>query len=168
MLTAITVISIYALPQSASTLHIRCVVRRFYHLDVHGLDNIPDHGGVLLIGNHISYLDWAMLQIASPRPIRFVLTRDVYNIKYLKWLFKSLKHIPISPGASRAAFASIREGLEQGDVVCIFPEGRLSRNGQLGKFHSGFIKAIDGLYCNCSVLFAWIVGFTRFSCISIL
>jgi len=145
LLIVVAIVAVRAMPQSLLRFVFRIVVKRFYRVDVFGLDNIPDHGGVLLLGNHTSFLDWAMLQIACPRPIRFVLLKQFYNIKFLNRIFKALKLIPISAGTSRTALEQVREGLEQGDVICIFPEGRLSRNGHLGKFHGGFERAIEGL-----------------------
>jgi acyl-[acyl-carrier-protein]-phospholipid O-acyltransferase/long-chain-fatty-acid--[acyl-carrier-protein] ligase len=141
----VALLAIRAMPQSFVRLLLAVMVRSVYKVQVYGLENIPDQGGVLLLGNHASFLDWAIIQIACPRPVRFVLLKQVYQVPYLKWVFQSLKHIPISIGSSREAFVQIREGLEQGDVVCIFPEGRLSRNGHLGLFHSGFARAIEGM-----------------------
>ena len=141
----VALLAISAMPQSFVRLLLAVMVRSIYKVQVYGLENIPDQGGVLLLGNHTSFLDWAIIQIACPRPVRFVLLKQVYQVPYLKWIFQSLKHIPISVGSSREAFVQIREGLEQGDVVCIFPEGRLSRNGHLGLFHSGFARAIEGM-----------------------
>ena len=141
----VAIVAIRSMPQSLIRLIFGALVRRFYRVDVYGLDNMPDHGGVLLLGNHTSFLDWAMLQIACPRPIRFVLLKQFYNIPVLKRIFKALDHISISAGSSRTALEKVRQGLEQGDVVCIFPEGRLSRNGHLDKFHGGFARAIEGL-----------------------
>jgi acyl-[acyl-carrier-protein]-phospholipid O-acyltransferase/long-chain-fatty-acid--[acyl-carrier-protein] ligase len=140
---SMAIVAIYSMPQSFVRLLLAGMVRSIYKLKVYGLQNIPEQGGVLLLGNHTSFLDWAIIQIACPRPVRFVIMKQVYQIRYLKWIFESLKHIPISAGSSREALEQIREGLAKGDVICIFPEGRLSRNGHLGVFHAGFARAID-------------------------
>jgi acyl-[acyl-carrier-protein]-phospholipid O-acyltransferase/long-chain-fatty-acid--[acyl-carrier-protein] ligase len=93
---------------------------------------------VLLLGNHISFLDWAFLQIAYPKQIRFVIDRRYYNIWYLKPIFKFFRAIPISPRGGKKALSLISKALNNGDTVAIFPEGHLSRNGHLGQFQKGF------------------------------
>lgn len=140
-----TVYAIYRLPQSLVRYVVYYLVYKFYRVSVWGLDNIPSRGGVLLLGNHTSYLDWAIIQITCPRPVRFVMNRQIYNKWYLKQLFRAFKVIPISTTGSKTSLDNIRSALDNGDVVAIFPEGFLSRNGQLGSFHPGFEKAATGL-----------------------
>jgi len=106
------------------------------------MKNMPSIGGVLLLGNHVSWLDWAMLQIASPRPIRFVMLRTYYEKWYFKWFFDLFKVIPIGRAGSKQALAQVRNSLSQGEVVALFPEGHISHNGHLSIFKSGFEKAV--------------------------
>lgn len=139
--------SVYAikrLPQSLVRYVIFFIVSKFYKIDVYGLDHLPSTGGVLLLGNHSSYIDWALIQIASPRPVRFVMERSIYETWYLKALLKAVGVIPISRGGSKGAIESVKQALNDGEVVALFPEGYLSRNGQLGTFQKGFEKAIEG------------------------
>ncbi len=131
------------LPQSLVRYIIYFIVSKFHRIQVVDLANLPSQGGVLLLGNHISFLDWAIVQIASPRPIRFVMEHAFYTKWYLTWFLDRVNVIPISSGASREAIATIRAALKQGDIVALFPEGRLSRNGQMGVFRSGFEKAMS-------------------------
>ena len=138
-----TTYSLMSLPQSLVRYLIYLIVSRFYRIQVHGLDNLPSNGGVLLLGNHASYLDWAILQIASPRPIRFVMERAIYQKWYLNWILSKLRMIPISPHGSKDAIDEIHHALKDGEIVALFPEGRLSRNGQIGHFNSGFEKALQ-------------------------
>jgi acyl-[acyl-carrier-protein]-phospholipid O-acyltransferase / long-chain-fatty-acid--[acyl-carrier-protein] ligase len=133
--------SIFLLPQSLVRYLVYFMISKFYHIDVKGLNNLPSSGGALLLGNHTSFLDWAIVQIASPRPVRFVMERAIYKKWYLHWILKHLGVIPIATGASKEALKSIHQALIDGDVVAIFPEGALSRNGQLGTFHTGFERA---------------------------
>lgn len=133
--------SFIALPQSLVRYLIYTVVSKFYSVRVFQLNNLPSTGGVLLLGNHVSFIDWAILQIACPRPIRFVMERGIYEKWYLKWFLKQFQIIPISKGHSKEALEEVHTALNQGEVVAIFPEGRLSRNGQLGTFRSGFERA---------------------------
>lgn len=141
----IGVITIKMLPQSMIRFILYFFVSKFYRLKVHGLNNLPANGGVLLLGNHTSYLDWAAIQLASPRPVRFVMDRRIYNNWLLKWLFKAIGMIPISRGGSKGSIHAIEGALKNGDVVCLFPEGHLSRNGQLGQFFKGYELAIQNI-----------------------
>lgn len=138
---AMTVYAVLSLPQSLVRYLLYFVVSKFYSLQVYQLNNLPSTGGVLLLGNHISYIDWAILQIACPRPIRFVMDRVYYDKGYFKWLLKQFRIIPISQSSSKEALQAIHTALNNGEVVALFPEGRLSRNGQLGIFKTGFEKA---------------------------
>jgi len=126
------------LPQSLIRYLISVLAGMHYRLQVLGIDYIPAAGGVLLLGNHTSYLDWAMLQMASPRRLRFVMERSIYEKWYLKWFLDVCGVIPISKTASRDAIKTIEDLLLQGEAVALFPEGALSRTGHLGAFLRGF------------------------------
>jgi acyl-[acyl-carrier-protein]-phospholipid O-acyltransferase/long-chain-fatty-acid--[acyl-carrier-protein] ligase len=147
ILTAIVAIlgsgyTLCKLPQSMVRLVLGVLVSRFYKVNVQGLKNVPEDGGVLLLGNHISWLDWAIVQIACPRPVRFVMLKSIYDRWYLTWFFKLFGTIPITSGAGSArALQQVTKLLNQGHVVCIFPEGTISHNGHLGVFRHGFEKA---------------------------
>ncbi len=136
--------TIFKLPQSLVRFLLSFLLTRRYRVDVHGLENLPAQGGVLLLGNHISWVDWAMVQIASPRPVRFVMLKTVYQRWYLRWFFKALGCIPIERGSGAGqALAGVAEQLNAGEVVCLFPEGAISRNGQLGEFRRGYERACE-------------------------
>jgi acyl-[acyl-carrier-protein]-phospholipid O-acyltransferase/long-chain-fatty-acid--[acyl-carrier-protein] ligase len=136
-----TIFTLVTLPQSLIRYMAYFIASRFYKLHVYQLNNLPSTGGVLLLGNHVSFIDWAVLQISSPRQIRFVIERSFTQIWYLKWLFKKFRVIPIARGASQNALKEINNALNAGEVVAMFPEGRLSINGQIGLFHSGFERS---------------------------
>ncbi|MGQ7286435.1 acyl-[ACP]--phospholipid O-acyltransferase [Vreelandella venusta] len=134
--------TIFKLPQSLVRFLLSFLLTRRYRVDVHGLEHLPAQGGVLLLGNHISWVDWAMVQIACPRPVRFVMLKDIYQRWYLRWFFKALGCIPIERGAGADnALAAVAEQLNNGEVVCLFPEGAISRNGQLGELRRGYERA---------------------------
>ncbi len=139
-----TLWTVQMLPMSLVRLVLRMISRARYRLNVVGLDNMPATGGVLLLGNHVSWFDWAMLQIASPRPVRFVMKRAIYEKWFLRWLMDRLDIIPISGGAAAEALRDLSEALKRGDVVAIFPEGHISKTGTLGQFKAGFEKAALG------------------------
>lgn len=136
-----TVYTVYKLPQSLIRFVFSFIIGHKYRLQVLGLKNIPESGGVLMLGNHISWIDWAIVQMASPRPVRFVMIRNIYERWYLKWFLNIFNVIPISAGGSRSALTAISESLNNGDVVCLFPEGTISRTGQLAEFQKGYEKA---------------------------
>jgi acyl-[acyl-carrier-protein]-phospholipid O-acyltransferase / long-chain-fatty-acid--[acyl-carrier-protein] ligase len=142
------VYTLWKLPQSLLRYVMRALFSQRYQLTVSGMENIPSQGGVLLLGNHASWIDWAMLGIACPRRIRFVMDRDIYSRWYWKWLLERLRVIPISPRGARDALRGISQSLEHGEVVVLFPEGAISRNGQLGAFRRGFEKAAEGVDCS--------------------
>ena len=137
--------TIYRLPQSL----VRYVIARLFastnRIEVVGFENLPGQGGVLLLGNHISWLDWAMIQIACPRPIHFVMLRAIYERWFLRWFLSFFGVIPISRGQSQEALESVNERLKAGQVVCLFPEGALSRSGQLGEFRTGYERTTEGV-----------------------
>ncbi len=126
------------LPQFLFRLLFKIVALFRYHLRIHGVENFPKDGAALLMGNHVSYIDWVLLSIASPRRVSFVIERSFYDKWYLKPILRFFGAIPISSRASKDAFKAVREKLAQGKIVCIFPEGALTRNGHLGKFQRGY------------------------------
>ncbi len=151
MLTLIAVVAaiggiytVFKIPQSLVRIVLSYAMSSHYRVQVQGLKNIPSEGGVLLLGNHISWIDWAIVQIASPRPLRFVMLASIYNRWYLKWLFDLAGCIPIAQGKSSAdTLDQVAELLNKGQVVCLFPEGAISRTGHLGTFRSGYQRACE-------------------------
>ena len=137
--------TVWRLPQSLIRYLIGVVFRGVYHIRVEGFHNIPSQGAVLMLGNHISWLDWAIIQIASPRPIRFVMHRAIYQRWYLQWFFKLFGVIPIARGNSKASLEQVNQLLKRGEVVCLFPEGSISRTGHLGRFKRGFERTVEGV-----------------------
>jgi acyl-[acyl-carrier-protein]-phospholipid O-acyltransferase/long-chain-fatty-acid--[acyl-carrier-protein] ligase len=137
--------TIWQLPQSLIRYLISRIFAGGYRIEVVGFDNLPAQGGVLMLGNHISWLDWAMVQIASPRPVHFVMHKSYYQRWYLKWFLDFFGVIPIAGGESRKALERVNELLKAGEVVCLFPEGSISRNGQLGEFKKGYERAVEGV-----------------------
>ena len=137
---------IYTLKHLAHEL-VQFVVRLgfgfFYNMEVTGLEHLKAQKGILLLGNHVSFLDWAFLQIATPRPIRFVIDRHYYELWYFKPIFKFFKAIPISTRGGKNALKAVGEALTNGDIVALFPEGHLTRNGHIGKFQKGFEIAVN-------------------------
>ena len=129
------------LPQSLVRYVVRMLVGFKYNIQVNGLKNIEADKGILLLGNHVSFLDWAILQMAYPKQIRFVMERSYYEKWYLKPFLDFFGVIPISSRGSKGALIKVTEALNRGETVALFPEGHLSRNGHLGTFQRGFEMA---------------------------
>lgn len=138
------IFTVYKLPHSLVRIIVDMVISQRYRIRVIGFETMPQEGGVLLLGNHISWIDWAVLQIACPRPIRFVMERSLYERWYLRWFLNGFGVIPIGGAGSRTALEEVRNCLNAGDVVGLFPEGAISRTGHLGEFKRGYESAAEG------------------------
>ncbi|MGQ7261122.1 1-acyl-sn-glycerol-3-phosphate acyltransferase [Vreelandella sp. V005] len=117
-------------------------MRLCYRLQVHGRQHIPAHGAALVVCNHVSFMDALVLGGASPRPLRFVMDQPIFDSPWLKWWFQLVGAIPIeserrSPGALRRALDDVSTALRQGQVVMVFPEGRLTPDGEIHTFRRG-------------------------------
>ena len=109
---------------------------------------IPKHGAAVLVCNHVSYVDAIVIMAASPRPIRFVMDHRIFRTPVLSWIFRTAKAIPIAPAKEdpwlmEKAYVDIAQALHEGDLVCIFPEGKLTSNGEINEFKGGIKKILD-------------------------
>ena len=114
-----------------------------YRLKVTGLDNLPKNGPVLLLGNHLSRIDFALIQWATPRTIRFVVHDDYYRKPIFNWILRGVGAVSIRPENSRNAMQNIVSLLNDNCVVGIFPEGHISTTGELSDFKRGFEKILS-------------------------
>ena len=122
--------------------------RFVYRFEVRGDEHIPIEGAAILVCNHVSFIDAVLLMAASPRPIRFIMDHQIFKVPVLGWLFKLAKAIPIAPhkenpAAYEAAFSQALQVLREGDLLAIFPEGALTRDGELQPFKGGIVKIVD-------------------------
>src|SRR5260370_25624146 len=115
----------------------RLLVRCFYRVNALGLENLPA-GGFLLVPNHISWVDALILQLACPRPIRYVIDQEYYHKRMLHPILRAIGCIPISKRQSHAAVRAAREKIAGGAFVCVFPEGELERRGTLLRLQRGY------------------------------
>jgi acyl-[acyl-carrier-protein]-phospholipid O-acyltransferase/long-chain-fatty-acid--[acyl-carrier-protein] ligase len=140
---------LWLLPDSLLRLLLWIAAHTLYRLDMKGQENMPARGGVLLTPNHTSWVDAILLMAATDRPIRFVMFKGVYENPVIKPFAKMLKIIPIaSDQGPREMIHSLREAseaLRNGEVVCIFPEGEITRIGQMLPFRRGFERIIKGI-----------------------
>ena len=124
------------------------VTRLVYRFKVRGDEHIPVTGAALLVCNHVSFIDAVLLMAASPRPIRFIMDHRIFAMPVLGAFFKLAKAIPIAsqredPATYEQAFVRARQVLRDGDLLCIFPEGALTRDGELGEFKGGVMKLLE-------------------------
>ena len=116
-------------------------IKLFYRVELEGIENLPHNGPVLLISNHVSFIDGILLSLITDRLIRFMIHEEYYNKPLFKWFFKTMGYLPVSdPGSTKglkAAVKTARSMLESGEVLCIFPEGKITRNGIMSRFHKG-------------------------------
>ena len=124
------------------------LVRTLYRLRLHGIEkHVPDEGPALLVCNHVSYMDALILAASIPRPVRFVMYYKIFNIPVMRWIFKTAKAIPIAgaredPELMQRAFDEVDAVLAEGELVCIFPEGALTKDGKIAPFKSGVEKIL--------------------------
>lgn len=131
---------IYKTPIYLLRFILTLLARVFYRIDYKNLQHIPEKGGTLLVCNHVSYIDALLLNVASPRLIRFVMEADYANFPLVRRLLRKAGVIPItghSPATLKVAFTEVEQALAKGDLVCIFPEGRLTPDGEIGRFMRG-------------------------------
>ena len=124
------------------------LTRTLYRFKVQGDEHVPTAGAAILVCNHVSCIDAVLLMAASPRPIRFIMDHRIFATPVLGRLFRLSRAIPIAPqredpAAYERAFAEARRVLDQGDLLCIFPEGGITRDGSLGEFKGGIMKILQ-------------------------
>jgi acyl-[acyl-carrier-protein]-phospholipid O-acyltransferase / long-chain-fatty-acid--[acyl-carrier-protein] ligase len=131
----------------------RLLVRCFYRVNAIGLENLPS-GGFLLVPNHISWVDALVLQLACPRPIRYVIDQEYYHKPILHPILRAIGCIPISTRHSHAAVRAAAEKIADGEIVCVFPEGQLERRGVLLRLHRGY--ELIARHSNAQVVPVWL------------
>jgi len=140
---------LYLLPEWFGRLILFFATRTVYRVRVIGRDNFPEKTGALLVCNHMSFVDVALLVAATDRPIRFIMYQGIYDHPLIKPFAKMVKAIPISSEAHpREMLHSLRvasDALRNGEIVCIFAEGQITRTGQLLPFRRGLERIVKGV-----------------------
>jgi 1-acyl-sn-glycerol-3-phosphate acyltransferase len=124
------------------------LVHTIYRVDQQGLDRIPEEGPCVVVCNHVSYVDPVVIAACVRRPIRFVMDHRIFAIPFLSFIFRTMRTIPIAPAREDAAmkeraFAQVAEALRNGEIVGIFPEGKLTDTGELNPFRPGIQQIIE-------------------------
>jgi 1-acyl-sn-glycerol-3-phosphate acyltransferase len=125
----------------------KVIANGLYCLKVKGRDNLPLKGPALLVCNHVSFIDWLIIFSGSTRPVRFVMHHSYFKIPLMSGLFKASGVIPIAgakedPFILDCAFAHISRALSEGELVCIFPEGKLTSDGRMDRFKPGINRIL--------------------------
>ena len=135
-------------PEFIGRLIVWLLVHTVYRVDKSGLEKIPEDGPAVLICNHVSFVDALVLSGCVRRPIRFVMYHKIFAIPVLSFVFKTANAIPIAPanenpGMMKAAFDKVSEALQNDEVVCIFPEGKITETGEMNPFRPGVMRIIE-------------------------
>jgi hypothetical protein len=149
VLNACVAIYIYSLVPEFLLRFIAWILVHFiYRLDKRGLSHIPTEGPALLICNHVGFADAIVISAACPRPIRFIMESGIFKIPLLSTVFRGMKAIPVAPAKEdpevyARAFELVAQELRDGNLVCIFPEGRLTKDGKIGAFRTGMMRILQ-------------------------
>ncbi len=140
-----TVWALWAMPQTLLRQLLRSVLSMHYKFLVTGVQNIPWEGPVLLVGNHISYIDWVIIQMASPRPMRFVITRRPFEKWYVRLLLTQMETIDLDISNPKPAMEEAHKALLRGEAVVMFPENAMTVTGNMNRFRLDYSDAVKNI-----------------------
>jgi 1-acyl-sn-glycerol-3-phosphate acyltransferase len=149
ILNAFVAIYIYSLvPEFLLRFLAWILVHFMYRLKTEGLKHIPEEGPALLICNHVGFVDAIVIAAASRRPVRFIMESSIFKIPVLSTIFRGMKAIPVAPQKEdpecyERAFQLVARELRDGNLVCIFPEGRLTADGEIAPFRPGMLRILN-------------------------
>jgi len=131
----------------------RALVRCFFRVTAFGTEDLPK-GGFLLLPNHITWVDAIVLQLACPRPIRYIIDEEFYHKLILHPFLRAVRCIPIDTRHPRSAIRAAAEQIAAGEIVCLFPEGQLTRSGALLRLRRGY--EVIACHAKSPVVPAWL------------
>jgi len=149
LMSAVVTIYIYTLvPEFLMRFIVWLLVHSVYRLKKAGLEHIPEEGPALIVCNHVSFVDALVVMAACPRPIRFVMDHRIFKWPILSFVFREARAIPIASAREDAqlleqAYETVEQALQNGEVVGIFPEGRITDTGELYPFKNGMRRILD-------------------------
>ena len=149
LLNAAVAVYIYMLvPEFLMRFIVWMLIHSVYRLEKSGLEKIPDDGPAVIVCNHVSFVDALVIAAACPRPIRFVMDHRIFKLPILSFVFRTSRAIPIAsakedPAMMERAFAEVARALKEGDLVAIFPEGRVTDTGELHPFRPGIKRILE-------------------------
>ena len=140
--------ALWLLPDALVRLVLVILTHTMYRVRIVGREHVPHQGGALLVPNHVSFIDGLLLVASLDRPIRFVVDAEYVNHPLLKPFMKAFQVIPIaSQGGARVVLRALRDAgrtLDEGEIVCVFPEGQITRTGSMLSFRRGFERIVKG------------------------
>jgi 1-acyl-sn-glycerol-3-phosphate acyltransferase len=124
------------------------IISLSYKLKAKGLENIPDKGPVIIVANHVSFVDALIISAAVRRPLQFVMDHNIFKTPGLGWIFRQMKAIPIAsakedPARMEEAFVRVRNALAEGEAIAVFPEGKLTADGEMNTFRPGIERIVN-------------------------
>lgn len=149
LLNAVVAAYIYTLvPEFLLRFIAWLLVHTIYRLRRVNAERIPEEGAAVLVCNHVSFADAVVLMAASPRPVRFVMDHNIFKVPGLSWFFRQAKAIPIAPARENPellarAYDAVAAALADGELVCIFPEGKITATGEINPFKTGVTQIIQ-------------------------
>ncbi len=149
LLNAAVAVYIYSLvPEFLMRFIVWMLIHSVYRLEKSGLEKIPDEGAAVIVCNHVSFVDALVIAAACRRPIRFVMDHRIFKLPILSFVFRTSRAIPIAsaredPAMMERAFAEVAAALREGDLVAIFPEGRITDTGELNAFRPGIKRILE-------------------------
>jgi hypothetical protein len=149
LMNAAVAIYIYRLvPEFLMRFMVWMLIHSVYRLRKTGLERIPDEGAAILVCNHVSFVDALVISAACRRPIRWVMDHRIFRIPLLSFFFRTARAIPIAPAREDAellerAYERIAEELDAGELVGLFPEGRLTADGETAEFRGGILRILE-------------------------
>ena len=149
VLNAIVAIYIYSLvPEFLMRFLAWLLVHAVYRLRIEGLERIPDRGAAIIVCNHVSFVDAVVIAGACPRPIRFVMDHAIFKVPVFSFIFRTMRAIPIAPekvdrDLKERAFAEVASALRAGEIVGIFPEGKITDSGEINPFRPGIARILE-------------------------
>jgi len=149
LMNALVALYIYLLmPEFTMRFLAWLLVHTIYRVHKEGLDRIPANGGCVIVCNHVSFVDAIVIAACVRRPVRFVMDHRIFQIPLLNFLFRTMRAIPIAPakedrGMMERAFEEAAKALRAGEIVGIFPEGRLTETGDLNAFRPGLQRILE-------------------------
>jgi len=149
LMNAIVAIYIYSLvPEFLMRFLAWLLIHSMYRVAKRGLEQIPDQGACVIVCNHVSYVDAIVIAACVPRPVRFVMDHRIFSLPLLRFIFRTMRAIPIAPAKEdpalkEQAFTEAANALKAGEIVCIFPEGKITDTGELNRFRPGLQRILE-------------------------
>ena len=149
LMNAVVALYIYRLvPEFLMRFIVWLLIHSVYRLKKEGIDHIPEEGAAVIVCNHVSFVDALVIAAACPRPIRFVMDHQIFKLPIINFVFREGRAIPIAsakedPALLEKAYEEVAKALEAGDLVGIFPEGRITDTGELYPFRKGITRIVE-------------------------